>query len=196
MKPILFLALFLISFAGISQSTREIIKDFDGDRIRDTVYIDSDLDKLFCVLSINDFKKTASQEIRSLNFGNTLVETPNGFEFWNDYGRSGFINEFKYDSKTRKMQLVKIKRTDYDIDRNKYGPEVRYGSGKTSINLVTNKYVGDFYVVRDEKLKKLPTIYSELVFPTTYLESFSDMIYFEYEKMCLELYEMAKKETP
>lgn len=193
MKVNVFLFLILMSSLGFSQSTRQIVKDFDGDKKRDTVYIDSDEDKLYCMLSSNNYKKVASQEIRSLNFGNTLEETPNGFEFWNDYGRSGFINEFQYNKKAKKMQLVLMKRTDYDIDRYKYGEAVRHGSGKSSVNLITNQYIGNFYDVYQEKLRKLSTISETMVFPETFIDSFSDAINFDYEKRCLSLYEEAKK---
>ncbi|WP_157632634.1 hypothetical protein [Cochleicola gelatinilyticus] len=195
MKTPLCVLLMAVFFTGYSQSTRKIVKDFDGDFEPDTVYIDSDADKLFCILSSNNYRETASLEIRSMNFGNTLVDTPNGFEFRNDYGRSGFINEFEYDPTSGQMQLVKIKRTDYDIDRYKYGKEVRHGSGKSSIDLKTHSYKGDFYDVYKDKLRKLPTINSTIKFPITYLETFSDAIYFEFEKKCLALYEQAKKET-
>ncbi|RZK57281.1 MAG: hypothetical protein EOO87_03365 [Pedobacter sp.] len=39
--PILFLLLFL-TFAATAQTTRKIVKDFDGDLKKDSVYIDSD----------------------------------------------------------------------------------------------------------------------------------------------------------
>lgn len=186
------LFILLVSAVG-AQSTREIIKDLDGDKKVDTVYIDSDLDKLFCLLSTNNYKKISSLEIKSLNFGNTLVETSKGFEFWNDYGRSGFINEFLYNKEIKKMQLVKIKRTDYNIDRNKYGQEVKYGSGKSSIDLIKNIYIGEFYDIYKGKLRKLPTINESMTLPKTYMDSFSDVIYFEFEKRCIALYEKAKK---
>lgn len=179
----------------IAQSNRQIAKDFDGDKIKDTVYIDSDLDKLVCLLSSNNFKKIESLKIRSLNFGNTLVETKNGFQFWNDYGRSGWINEFEYNAKEKKMQLIKIYRTDYDIDRQKYGEAVKNGSGKSSIDLRTNRYVGNFYDVHDGKLRQLPTIIKQLVFTDTFLYCFSDDINFEFENKCLKFYEKAKKKV-
>lgn len=194
MKSHFFLVLFFLSFLGFSQSTRFIVKDFDGDKIRDTVRIDSDADKLYLMLSTNSFKKIASQKIRRLNFGNTLEETAKGFEFWNDFGRSGFISEFQYNAKAKKMQLIKMKRTDYDIDYFKYGKAVRHGSGKSSVNLLTNQYVGDFYDVHNEALRKLPTIKETMYFPETYIDSFSDAINFEFERRCLLLYEKAKKQ--
>lgn len=175
------------------QSLRKIVKDLDGDLVKDTVYIDSDLDKIFCALSTNKFKKIGSRKIEILNFGNTLVRTKNGFEFWNDYGSSGFINEFRYNPRTKKIQLIKITRTAYDFSYTEYGDKVRDGSGKSSINLVTNKYTGNFYDLFNGKLVKLPPIYAEMIIPQTNLETFSDAVYFDYEKRCRALYEKNKK---
>lgn len=189
------LTLLLVVFANIlhAQSIKEIVKDFDGDAIMDLVYIDSETNTLNYELSSNSFKVISSLEIRSLNFGNTLVETSNGFEFWNDYGRSGWINEFQYNPKEKKMQLIRIRRTDYDIDRVKYGEKVRYGSGTSRVDLLTNTYVGNFYDVFEGKLRKLPKIKAFMLFTETYLYCFSDAINFEFEQRCLELYEKAKQ---
>ncbi|CAM4036723.1 MULTISPECIES: hypothetical protein [Flavobacterium] len=182
----------LLSNCILAQSTRRISKDFDGDSIKDTVYIDSDTKKLVCLLSTQHFKKMESKGIPSLNFGNTLVETKKGFEFWNDYDRSGFINEFLYNKVIKKMQLIKITRTDYDISWTKYGEKVKGGSGKSTIDLLTNNYIGDFYAVIDEKLIKLPLINAKIVLTETTIENFSDAIYFNFEKKCVALYEEQK----
>ena len=196
MKQQFAILLILIVALVNAQSTRQIIKDFDGDKKLDTVLIDSDTRKLLCALSTNNYNRISSLKIKSLNFGNTLVETKKGFEFWNDYGRSGWINEFQYNKKEKKMQLIKIRRTDYDRFRQKYRKELKKGSGKSSINLLTNKYVGNFYDELEGKLRKLPTITATMVFTETYLYCFSDAINFEFEKKCVALYEKAKKQTP
>lgn len=187
------IALLIVSLVN-AQSTRKIIKDFDGDKWIDTVFIDSEAKKLFSVLSSNNYQRVSSFKIRSLNFGNTLVDTKDGFEFWNDYDRSGWINTFTYNPKEKKMQLIKISRTDYDLSSTTYGEAVREGSGKSSINLLTNTYIGDFYYFKNDKLNKLPTIKATMVFTDTYLYCFSDQINFDFEKQCVELYEKAKKE--
>tara|TARA_R110000751_G_scaffold135_1_gene521 strand:+ start:13227 stop:13811 length:585 start_codon:yes stop_codon:yes gene_type:complete len=193
MKQLVVIIPFIVFNITLAQSTRQITKDFDGDKKMDTVYIDSDLDKLICVLSSNNYKKIESLKIRSLNFGNTLVKTKNGFQFWNDYGRSGWINEFEYNNNVKKMQLIKIYRTDYDLNRHTYGDLVKNGSGKSSVDLKSNTYIGDFYDVYNGKLRKLPTITKQLIFTDTFLYCFSDDINFEFEKKCLQFYEEAKK---
>lgn len=173
-----------LSVSVFGQSTREIIKDLDGDSIKDTIRIDSDSKTLICLLSTQKFKKVESGVIQKLNFGNTLEPTKKGFEFWNDFDRSGFRCVFEYDSKAKKMRLVQMRRVD-DILRYDYGEKAK---GYSSVNLLTNEYVGDFYKVSQGKLQKIPTIRTKMTFPATYLETFDDGICFDYEKQCLALY--------
>jgi len=176
--------LITLSTAALGQSTRRLVKDFDHDLKKDTVYINSDTKTLVCKLSGQKFRKIESQRIWKLNFGNTLVALKDGFEFWNDYGRSGFISTFAYNKKEKKMQLVKMKRTDYEVSGTYSGEN----GGTSSVNLLTNKYTAQFRVVRNKKVVELPVIQREMVFPKTYLETFSDDINFEYEEKCVALY--------
>ena len=185
--PIILFLLFL-SNSIFSQTTRKIVKDFDGDSKKDAVRIDSDKRTLICLLSTQKFKKVESGEIQRLNFGNTLVSTKNGFEFWNDFDRSGFRCVFEYNKNAKKMQLIQMRRVD-DILSFDYGDKAK---GLSTLNLVTNKYVGNFYQVFKKKLIKMPIIYAEMIFPQTYLETFSDTICFTYEARCIALYEREK----
>jgi hypothetical protein len=185
------LLLTLLSVTVSAQSTRRIVKDFDYDLKKDTVYINSDSDQLECRLSTQKYKKIVSGKIWRLNFGNTLVATKKGFEFWNDYGRSGFISVFEYNKKEKKMQLVKMKRTDYQLSGTYSGEN----GGTSSVDLVTNRYMAQFNVVRNNKIVKLPVITAEMVFPKTYLETFSDDINFSYEAKCVALYNSYQAKT-
>ncbi|QNN42915.1 hypothetical protein [Pedobacter roseus] len=180
---ILFLT--ILSTAASGQSTRRLVKDFDHDLKKDTVYINSDTKTLVCKLSSQKFNKIESQRIWKLNFGNTLVALKDGFEFWNDYGRSGFISTFAYNKKEKKMQLVKMKRTDYEVSGTYSGEN----GGTSNVNLLTNKYTAHFRVVRNKKVVELPVIQREMVFPKTYLQTFSDDINFDYEQKCVALYD-------
>lgn len=184
MKKITFLVFAFLSVVVFGQSVPKLVKDLDGDLIKDTIRIDSDSKTLICLLSTQKFKKIQSGKIQRLNFGNMLVSTKKGFEFWNDFDRSGFQCVFEYDPKAKKMQLVKMRRVD-DILRLDFGEKAK---GKSSINLLTNEYLGDFYKASGGKLQKIPTIKSKMVFPKTYLENFSDALCFDYEAQCLALY--------
>ncbi|MGU3373618.1 hypothetical protein [Chryseobacterium sp. M5A1_1a] len=189
MKKVSLLLLISLSVSAFGQSTREIIKDLDGDSIKDTIRIDSDSRTLICFLSTQKFKKIQSGVIQRLNFGNTLEPTKKGFEFWNDFDRSGFRCVFEYDAKAKKMKLVQMRRVD-DILRYDYGEKSK---GYSSINLLTNEYIGNFYKVSHGKLQKMPTIKAKMTFPVTYLETFDDVLCFEYEKKCLALYKENEK---
>jgi hypothetical protein len=189
MKKIFFLLLIIISNSFFGQTTRKIVKDFDGDLKKDTVRIDSDSKKLICLLSTQKFKKVESGEIQRLNFGNTLLSTKKGFEFWNDFDRSGFKCVFIYNLKEKKMQLVQMRRVD-DILSYDFGQKSK---GLSTVNLITNRYVGNFYQVYQKKLIKMPIINVEMIFPKTYLETFSDTLCFDYEAKCIVLYDKNKK---
>lgn len=179
---LIFLAISNLFFA---QSTRKIIKDLDGDSKKDTIRIDSDKNVLICALSTQNYKRIISKEIKKLNFGNTLVSTKKGFEFWNDYNRSGFRCLFEYNPVDKKIQLIQIKRTDDLLTLN----SVETAIWMSKINLLTNKYDGAFYSdVDNEKSKEILSIEEKMVLPITYLDTFSDDLLFEYEHKCLKMY--------
>ena len=184
MKKLTFLLFISISVSVFGQSVQELVKDFDGDSKKDTIRIDNDSKTLICLLSTQKYKKIQGGKIQKLNFANTLVSTKKGFEFWNDFDRSGFRCVFEYDPKAKKMQLVQMRRID-DILSYDYGEKAK---GKSSVNLLTNQYTGDFYKVTQGKLQKMPTIKTTMIFPKTYLETFSDSLCFDYESKCLALY--------
>ncbi|WP_113653771.1 hypothetical protein [Pedobacter namyangjuensis] len=179
----LFLLLFLTS-AAYAQSTRKIVKDFDGDLKKDSVRIDDDKKVLVLWLSTKQYKKVESKPINYLNFGNTLVATKTGFEFWNNYDRSGFISVFKYNKTAKKMQLVQMRRTDDKLGRE----NPNEGLFESSINLLTNKYLG--VIKREVKGKTVKTfINADITYPKTYLETFGDAINFDYQEKCIANYE-------
>ena len=187
MKYYTALLLLLLATTALAQTTRKIVKDFDGDGKKDSVFIDSDKDILMLWLSTQKYKRIESKQITHLNFGNTLVATKKGFEFWNDYDRSGFISVFTYNKIAKKIQLVQMRRSDDQLGRD----NPNEGLYESSINLLTNKYVG---VIRTKvKGKVVKTIINaELVFPKTYLETFSDLINFDYQAKCIALYNKYK----
>ncbi|MBD1387325.1 hypothetical protein IDJ75_18695 [Mucilaginibacter rigui] len=188
MKYFIVSSFIILSTIATAQSTRKIVKDFDGDFKKDSVFIDSDKDILVLWLSTQKYKRVESKEIRYLNFGNTLVATKKGFEFWNDYDRSGFISVFEYNKIVKKMQLVQMRRTDDVLARDYPGEQVY----QSSLNMLTHKYVG---VIKKEvkgKIVKMPGIYAEIVYPPIYLETFTDAINFDYQEKCIALYHKYK----
>ena len=185
MKKIIFFFLIVFSNSIFGQTTRRIVRDFDGDFKNDTVRIDSDKRIIVCLLSTHKYKKIQSGKIRKLNFGNTLVPIKKGFEFWNDFDRSGFRCVFEYNQKLQKFRLIQMRRID-DILSFDYGDKAK---GRSNINLLTNEYRGNFYEVYHKKLQKIPTIKAKISFPEIYLETFNDNWCLDYETKCLALYE-------
>lgn len=187
MKYYIILTFLLLGHIAFAQTTRKIVKDFDVDGKKDSVFIDSDKKILTLWLSTQKYKRIESKKITHLNFGNTLVETKKGFEFWNDYDRSGFISVFEYDTSAKRMQLVQMRRTDDVLARDNPNEDLY----ESSVNMFTNKYVG---VIKTEVMGKVvkTIINAELVFPKTYLETFGDAINFDYEAKCIALYNKNK----
>lgn len=164
------------------------IADLDGDAISDTVYIDPVASTIVCRLSTQNFKKLASKPIDVLNEQAGLSLTRNGFEFFNNFMRAGYKNQFRYDTKAKKIQLI-------GMSRYEFGPATNDGSGESSVNLLTNHYIGNwsYHDERREKLVTLPTITATIDLGKIYLEDFSDEICFEFAKRCSALYNTAKK---
>lgn len=187
MKKLKYHSLFFLLFLTVTvfaQTTRKIVKDFDGDLKKDSVWIDDDKKVLILRLSSQQYRKVESKPIYYLNFGNTLMATKSGFEFWNNYDRSGFISVFKYSEIAKKMQLVQMRRTDDKLGRD----NPNEGLFESSINLVTNQYLG--VIKREVKGKTVKTfINSEIIYPKTFLETFGDAINFDYQKKCIAKYE-------
>ncbi len=178
---------FLIANIVSAQTTRKIVKDFDGDGKKDSVFIDSDKDILMLWLSTQKYKRIESKEITRLNFGNTLEASKKGFEFWNDYDRSGFISVFEYDEIAKKMRLVQMRRSDDLLGRDDSNQELY----ESSVNLITNKYVGVIKTrVKGKVVKQI--INADMVFPKTYLDTFTDLINFDFQAKCIALYNKNK----
>lgn len=76
---------------------KELKKDFDFDGITDTVYLDEEESKIVCLLSTKNFKKEESKFIDMLNECSSLKDAKDGFYFNNDWMRSGYSNQFRYD---------------------------------------------------------------------------------------------------
>ena len=81
------------------------------------------------------------------------------------------------------------------MTRYEFGPATNDGSGESSVNLLTNSYIGDwnYYSDKKRKLIKIPTIKSKMVLPKVFLESFDDAVYFSYSEKCSELFGIAKE---
>ncbi|MEO8516906.1 MAG: hypothetical protein ABI426_09180 [Flavobacterium sp.] len=187
MKQNLLLFVFtIIHFCAAGQE--KVVKDLDNDQIKDTVYLDQEKSIIICRLSSQRFVKIASKPVEILNETSGIKETKNGFYFYNNWMRAGYSNQFRYNKTLKKIQLI-------GMGRYEFGGATNDGSGESSVNLLTNSYIGDwnYYSEKKEKLIKIPTIKTKMTLPKVFLENFSEEVYFDYADKCSELFGIEKE---
>lgn len=143
----------------------KLIADFDGDKVADKVYLDSKTGAVVYELSSQKFKTVSSEGFED-NGEIFFDQTKNGFKVKMNQMRAGNSYQFRYESETGKMRLI-------GMERYEFGPANNDGSGESSVNLLTNMYVGEWNYFDDKKVKlvKIPTIKKKMVFPKTYFDT-------------------------
>jgi hypothetical protein len=185
---------FLIHNLVVGQDTLEInrdpydiqnklVKDLDQDGILDSVYVEPVQSVILCKLSTQKFKAMTSKVIEIMNETSGVKATKNGFEYYNNWMRAGFYNQFRFNAKAKKIQLI-------GMSRYEFGNASNDGSGESSVNLLTGKYIGNwnYYDMKNEELVSLPVITVKMSFKPVYLEGFSDEVYFDYGERCVKLF--------
>ena len=181
-KKILFLLIFptLIFAQG-----NKLNADFDGDKVADKVYLDSKTGNVVYELSSQKFKKVVSDHFE--DSGEIFFDkTKNGFKVKLNQMRAGYVYQFRYEKESGKMRLI-------GMERYEFGPANNDGSGESSVNLLTDTYIGEwnYFDVQKAKLIKMPTIKKKMVFPKTYFDNLTsefstymdkDYIYYMAEK--------------
>lgn len=163
--------LILICFLSISEkcvSKDLLMKDLDNDGVKDEIIFDGKNTQIICKLSTQNFTAIRSQKLEDLNDSSGIELTKNGFQFYNHSMRSGYYCQFRYNPVEKKIQLIGMSR--YNL-----GGASQDGSGESSVNLLTNKYIGE-WIRFDNKSKthtKLPTIKKTFTIARIYLEGFS-----------------------
>lgn len=179
--------LLLLFFGTLSRGQDQLVKDLDGDGRHDTVSVDREASRLVCRLSTLSFTPLHSKAIEILNESAGVKATKSGFQFFNNWMRAGYASQFRYDVKTKRLQLIGLSR--YEL-----GNAANDGSGESSVNLLTSDYIGhwNYFDYSKEELVKLPTIKTKMPLGTVYLENFSDETYFAFAEKCAALYEKQK----
>ena len=182
--------LFLTFISNFAFGQNKLVKDIDNDGKNDTIFIDVEKSTIVCKLSTLNYESISSKPIEILNEPSGIIETKNGFAFFNDWMRAGYKNQFRYNSKTKRIQLI-------GMSRYEFGNAANDGSGESSVNLLTGDYIGNwnYYDMEKDSLIKIPTIRTKMKFKTINLEDFSDETYFNYAEKCAELYHKYKKIT-
>lgn len=169
----------------------KLLKDLDNDGIEDIIYMDSIKSTIVCKLSTQKFKAIFSKPIETLNTMSGVVLTKNGFEFFNDWMRAGNKNQFRYDPKTKNVQLIGMSRYEFGTHGD--------GEGESSINLLTSDYIGNWsyydFLANNEngQIVKMPTIKTRMKFKETNLEDFGEDTYFEFSERCSKLFYQQKE---
>ncbi|PKQ61973.1 hypothetical protein BZG02_13615 [Labilibaculum filiforme] len=182
MKNIL-TGLLLILFNTFVYSQAKIEKDLDFDGIIDTVSIDHLQSIICCQLSSSGFKTLQTKPFDILDENALLTEARNGFYLKNNWMRSGYSLQFRYDNKFKKIRLI-------GMSRYEFGNASNDGSGESSVNLLTSGYVGNwnYYDEVKNQLVKLPAIKEKMHFDKIYFENLDDSIYFNYAERCADIY--------
>lgn len=164
-------------------SQEKLSKDLDGDSKPDTVYFDAEKSRIICLLSTQNFVAIQSKEIEVFGDNVNVTATKDSFAFGVNWMRSGYSTQFRYEKRTKKIRLI-------GMSRYEFGPASNDGSGESSINLLTNSYIGKWNYFSDKKMEliKMPTIKTTMILPKTYLETFDEKIAFAYSEKCSELF--------
>ncbi|MBC5834306.1 hypothetical protein G6N05_08030 [Flavobacterium sp. F372] len=163
--------LIVITLLTVSQncfSNEKLSKDLDNDNIKDQIIFDKKNAQIICKLSTQNFLPIRSQKLEYLNDTAGIQSTKNGFQFYNHSMRLGYYCQFRYNPTEKKIELIGMSR--YNL-----GNVMQDGSGESSVNLLTKKYIGEWIRFNEKAQKhvKLPTIYKPYNIDKVYLEGFS-----------------------
>lgn len=184
MKIIVTTLLGLIGQVAVAQ----VVKDLDGDVVADTVRYDPSAGRIVCRLSGQGFQPVLSRPELSDELNADVRATRSGFEFFVSHMRAGSASQFRYEPRDGQIRLI-------GMSRYEFGPANNDGSGKSSVNLLTNDYLGEwnYYDSDQRKLRRLPAIRTKLYFPKTYLAAYDGRPQAQYEEQCNALYRRAKQ---
>lgn len=192
MKNIFLLTALCLSslFLAAQQPESDILKlDLDNDRVPDIVIFDKENAVITCKLSSQKFKAVSSKGMEFDPSSAGIRKTKSGFEYHNNWMRSGYACQFRYNPTAKQIQLI-------GMSRYEFGPASNDGSGESSVNLLTNNYIGNWNYFDEEKVKliPIPPIKRKMILPVVYLAKYSDDTFFKFQDLCTRLYENRKAE--
>lgn len=158
--------LILLTFPTLFFAQEKMLSaDFDGDNIKDKVYLDSNNGAVVYQLSSQKFNKVSSDQFEDsgeIFFG----KAKNGFRVSLNQMRASNAYQFRFEKETGKVRLI-------GMERYEFGPANNDGSGESSVNLLTNTYIGEWNYWDNHKteLIKIPTIKKKMVLPKTYFDN-------------------------
>ena len=161
--------------------------DLDLDQRSDTVIFDKARAIIVCKLSTQAFREIKSLELTFDGRQSGIEKKGRGFSYTVPHMRAGYHCDFAYNKTLKKIQLI-------GMNRYEFGPANNDGSGESSVNLLTDNYVGvwNYYDLENSRLIEMPAIKRKMVLPGTCLETFDDKIVNQYISRCVKLFEKEK----
>lgn len=184
MKYMLYILIITLSCTQ-TFAREKLIKDIDFDGLNDIVYIDIRKSVIVCQLSTQQFHTIESKPV-AINEHTYISESKNGFSFSYPEMRWGFSAQFRYDKNKKRIQLIGMKRYSF-------GNAAGDDSGETSVNLLTNNYIGNWnyydHLANNEEgeLVPIPRIKTKMNFDKIYLDNFGERIAEDYGIRCAAL---------
>lgn len=184
MKHFLYLIIF---FCTNTLAQENLVKDIDFDGLQDTVYIDTKKGVIVCQLSTQNCKLLNSLPIYEIKEATNylLQESEKGFKFSIGYNQYSISSQFRYEKTTKRIRLIGMQRRESDYSW--YG-----ANGSSSVNLLTNTYIGNWQYndeKRNKRLIEIPTIKSKMYLGKIYIENFNEKVYNGYDERCTALFE-------
>ncbi len=191
-KAIFLLVLIVCSVyveAQVQTAEDTLIIDLDKDQHMDTVVFIREELVIMAKFSSAKFRQVKSKSFENIDPSmGRLKPTASGFIFSNNWMRAGYECQFRYEPQTRRIRLI-------GMSRYEFGNAAGDGSGKSSVNLLTNSYIADwnYFDYDKEQLVKIPTIKGRLELPKMYLDGEVEQTYDKYASYCSGQYDTAKK---
>jgi len=168
------IALLLIANLTLLLATADLQIDLDHDGKLDEVSIKKDGKHKRIVYSLSSlngktFKSDALESFSSQI--QHLRESKNGFKYVETFMRGGVAFQFRYEKRSKKMQLI-------GMEHHEFGNAGHDGRGESSVNLLTGKYIAQWAYVDYEKDKLItpPQTVRYYKFDKIYLDNFAFMI--------------------
>jgi hypothetical protein len=179
--------LFFVMIAQMGYCQDSLLIDLDNDKIIDSLYFDKEKTIITCKLSSQKFKVIQSLPIDLSGDMMGIKTTKTGFVFFCDFMRLGYENQFRYNPKIKKIQLI-------GINYYAFGNAVLNESGKSSWNVLTGKYVGNwnYYNEKKEELIAIPTNIHKKAIKPIFLEDFNDNPQQELSSISNQFFEESK----
>lgn len=172
---------FIVKLTVFAKET--IVKDFDGDGKFDKVSINFETKKIEFLLSSSDYEKQSSLVFDNLDRNASIEETKKGFKLINKVEGVLFTSYFRYNHKTKKIDLSAIKRSIVSDDYTKENGESTYSTS-------TKEFVAKWNSLdkSSNKVISLPILKTKIDLEPISLDKFNDVFLNKFNQQSLAFY--------